>query len=373
MNENEINNSNIIDNEYNFKPSKKILLLALIGYLFTSFPLILTLKSMIESLYSSPTLYSNNILIFTNTSIVIGYLIYFYIILHIKEKNKTIKVIKKLFIIASILLFTYVFSNIIDNFYIINYDNMNEIVVLTIIGLVGVLCYIGYHGILMAIFILISYKYIFKKHIIKSLILLILTIIISILIYSLISHFIFINSFKSLNDFKNELIDRNLYYDNYILLGIDSNKNNKHILKFNEDLNSKYPSYLYIPLDKIKINKNTNDNYYWGIYYTNGKIYVQPFYDFTYYNYKNLNYIISENNSIYIYNFSKNKYDIINKDNNCMGNRYFNTKNGYSFKIIHKDNYCEIFGNNVNIKIVNQVNKDTLNKYLNELNKYIED
>ncbi len=185
------------------------------------------------------------------------------------------------------------------------------------------------------------------------------------------------NNIPSVSDFENELIERKLYTNEYLLFGIDNIENNIHEIDFDSDSNKKYPSYIYYGYKTKNVNKKIReyDDYLnWIIYYTNGKIYAAlGNYDDSqlYLNYyrMELSYdanILSEDDEIYTYNWEENYYEKININKNGASReelRYYYKNGTYiAVDVLKKFSY-KLY----EYEIIDKIDSKMLDKYVDNL------
>ena len=175
-------------------------------------------------------------------------------------------------------------------------------------------------------------------------------------------------SFKTINDFKQELIKRNLYVDDGILFGLNKYDEKSQILDFNSN-EKKYPAYIYYGYKS----KNTNNDYTWIIYYTNGNIYARlSYYDTRNYpkSHNSIGNIFTESNEIYTYNIYSNKYEIFktNETDKCIRGDIESFERKDEEKIYIDYMYLKNYARNnklscANTEKVNYINNTVLDNY----------
>ena len=149
------------------------------------------------------------------------------------------------------------------------------------------------------------------------------------------------NDLKTAEDFKEELLERNIYGEPNRLITYDVSLSHK--VSFNDSFEKASRAYTY---DGYNTN---NENYVWRIYYINGKIYAKLA-EYTEtklsYNVHEVGDFISEDKIIYTYNKYSDKYELVNLENsNCK-----ETDDQY---------YCR------NYIIVDRIDSNTLDNYAN--------
>ena len=310
---------------------------------------------------------------------VIGFLIYIFALKELSIKKITIIAVAGVF-----LLLTGFFTISLNNSDNKGIDGIGEALAT---GFIMNVCLYVYYSLAFVLFILYAKKFIFKKKVIISIIISILTII---LIVNAYKFFLFHSTtekvteeIKSVADFKNELVKRNLYDDDYFLFGVDNNDNYIHRIDFETDLNEKYPSYIYYGYKANNVNK-------WIIYYTNSKIYAvlgeysesQSFQGFNEIRCKyDCEYLLYEDNEIYTYNWIKNYYEKINNEKDGIYNTdlcYYVTDpiiKGSSNRniskiyvdVLEKTGYGYIENMTMKYVIIDEINSTMLDEYAEKI------
>ena len=174
---------------------------------------------------------------------------------------------------------------------------------------------------------------------------------------------------KTVEDFKQELIKRNLYVEDGILFGLNKYEEKSQILNYNNNNEKAYPAYIYYGYKS----KNTNNDYTWIIYYTNGYIYANLSYYDTH-NYPKTYYaignIFTESNEIYVYDIYSNKYEMFktNETDKCIqgNNESFENKDTETIYIdyMYLNKYARINNSScANNEKVNYINNTVLDNY----------
>lgn len=173
------------------------------------------------------------------------------------------------------------------------------------------------------------------------------------------------SKFNTVEDFKQELIKRNLYVNNGLLFGIiRRGEENSQILSFDNNEKS-YPSYIYYGYKS----KTTNNDYTWIIYYTNGYIYANLS---TSKSHDAIGNLFLESNEIYVYDIYDNKYRMIKTDekDKCIeGNseRFENNEEETIYiDYMHINEFAEHIKNLdlcAKYETVNYINNTILDKY----------
>lgn len=340
--------------------------------ILTLIPISSLILGLIESIVPGLCI-DENIYVFSFYAIkVIGFLIYFLALKKTTKSRIILTGISGAFSLFSILV--YASMNNIENTGI---DGIGEALAL---GMLLNICLLVYYISAFILFISYAKKFIFKKKVITSIIISIVSIVLLIFVYKTISHYSSIQrvneDIPSVNDFKDELVKRKLYIDENLLFGVDSKERNLKKVNFQNNLNEKYPSYIYYGYKTKNISRNFNekDDYlYWIIYYTNGKIYasLSDYYESSYPNnfhiYSN---ILSEEKEIYTYNTEENYFDIIKDKNDCLDTDYGIYEDKYMYISIdvltksilnYSEHFCEKY------EVINRIDSETLDIYANNL------
>lgn len=350
------NNSNSIET------TKSYIIFTILAGILTLIPI----SSLILGLIDSNIYISDNIYVISFYIVkIIGFLIYFCKLKEITKPKKIIAIIATIFLFMSIVMYNQL--NSVD-------DGIDSIAAALLAGMAFNLCTHIYYIFTFILFITYAKKFIFKK---KA----IITIIIAIILIILLAFIIHCTSIQKVNDdipsvsdFKNQLVERNLYTNQYLLYGVDNIENNIHKIDFNSDSNKKYPSYVYYGYKTKNLSNKYDDNAQnWVIYYTNGKLYAALGFDnddgqsihLSYHDYN----ILSEDDKIYTYNWRKNYYEKINIKKDGVVNdeslRYHYANNGYNIAVLEKSQYY----NDRNYKITTKIDSNTLDTYANDLDK----
>lgn len=320
----------------------------------------------------NPSIYINEYIYIISFYIikVIGFLIYFFVLRKTTKKKITLIIVAGIFLLFSSLMY-----NSVNNMENTGIDSIGQALGIAIIFK---MCLYIYYTFTFILFILYAKSFVLKKKVIIS----IVSIILLVFTYKTISHYISIQKItediSSVNDFKNELIARNLYTEENLLFGVDNKENNIHKISFYSDSNEKYPSYIYYGYKTKNMSKNIKkyDNYLnWIIYYTNGKLYAvlgdfddsqlfQNFYRLEIIYHGN---ILSEEKEIFTYNWKKNYYEKIDIEKNSVSLenlRYYYEDGTYIVVDVF-----EKFSNHLlhNYEIIDKINSNMLDIYANNL------
>lgn len=303
---------------------------------------------------------------------VIGFLIYFFVLKKMTKRKVTLAIIAGIFLLFNGLMYSGMNST--ENTGI---DYIGQAIVVSTIFKI---CLYIYYIIAFILFILYAKKIIFKKKVIISIIISIILIILFVYAYKTISHYTSTQKvseeIKSVNDFKNELVERNLYTEDNILFAVDNKEDNIHKINFSNNSEEKYPSYIYYGYRTKNETKNFNQNddyLYWMIYYTNGKIYaaLADYFESSYPNSYNIySNILSEENEIYIYNINENYYEKINNENDGISteNLYYKDDNMYiSIDLLNKSVFGYVEGLCEEYEVVDTIDADFLDNYANNI------
>ncbi len=173
---------------------------------------------------------------------------------------------------------------------------------------------------------------------------------------------------KTVEDFKQELTKRNLYVDDGMLFGLTKYEEESQILNFNKN-EKVYPAYIYYGYKS----ENTNNDYTWIIYYTNGYIYASlSYYDTHNYpkSHNAIGNLFTESSEIYVYDIYSNKYEMFkaNETDKCIQGRKgsFESKDVETIYIdyMHLDKYAGIDNSLcANNETVNYINNTVLDNY----------
>lgn len=355
------------------KITKKYIVYTILAGVLTLIPvssLVLELINLIN-----PNLYINEyIYVITFYAVkVIGFLIYFFVLKKTTKSKITLTIIAGIFLLFSGLMYNNM--NSMEN---VGIDSIGQAL---LIAMILKICFYIYYIFTFILFILYAKKFLFKKKAIISIIITIVSIALFAFAYNTISHYTstkrITEDIQTVNDFKNELKERNLYvYDN-LLFGVDNKDKNLHKISFNSSSNEKYSSYIYYGYKTKNLSKNFNKNdayLYWIIYYTNGKIYaaLSDYYESSYPNSYNIySNILSEEKEIYTYNTEENYYEIISDKNDCLDS---------TSELYYKDNYIyisiEVLEKSIldyneylceKYEVIDRINSDTLDSYANNL------
>ena len=343
--------------------------------IFTIFAGILTLtpvSSLVLGLIDSNVYINDNIYIISFYIVkIIGFLIYFCVLKEITKSKRIISIIAGISLLMSG--FMYNQMNSMENTGI---DYIGQSLGMSIIF---TFCIYIYYIFTFILFIAYAKKFIFKK---KAIITIIIAIVLIILL-SFIMHYTAIQKVNdyipSVSDFENELVERNLYTNEYLLFGIDNIENNIHKIDFYSDSNKKYPSYIYYGYKTKNLSKNNreyNDYLDWIIYYTNGKLYAvlgdyddsQSFQNFYSIELSYDSNILSEDDEIYTYNWEKNYYEKININKDGVSRQelryYYENGTHINIDVLKKFSY-----NFFNYEITDKIDSNTLDTYAKNLNK----
>ena len=375
----DLNNKRVIKNNNAknpsvYGPTKPYILGTVIAGILTLVPI----SSLFLSLFNIDV--NENVYIISFFLVkVIGFLIYIFAL-----KELSIKRII-LMILAGVFLFlTAFFTSSLNSSDNKGIDGIGEALAL---GFFINICLYIYYILAFIFFILYAKKFIFKKKAIISILVSILVIALIVVAYKFYKFHSttkkVTEDINSVSDFKNELVKRNLYNDDYFLFGVDNNDNYIHKIDFETDLNKKYPSYVYYGY-------KTSDTENWIIYYTNGKIYaVLGEYDksqsFQGYNEirceLKCKYILCDDNEIYTYNWIKNYYEKFNNEEDGVFNthlRYFVTDNNFkgnsnmgiskiNVDVVEKDEDSYIEYVNKKYMIIDEINATMLDEYAEKI------
>lgn len=304
------------NNKIKFNNSSKTTKLYIIFTIFAGILTLIPVSTLVLSLIDPNAYINENIYIFLfYIEKIIGFLIYFCVLKEITKSKGIIAIIAGIFLLMSS--FWYNEMNSMENTGI---DYIGQALGMAIIFN---LCIYIYYIFSFILFIAYAKRFIFKKEVIISIILIVLLAFANkgIMYYASIQK---INdNMPSVSDFENELYERNLRTNEYLLFGIDNIENNIHKIDFESSSNEKYPSYIYYGYKTKNVSKNINkyDDYLdWIIYYTNGKLYAvlgdfedsQLFQNFYRLEILRRGNILSEDEEIYTYNWEKNYYEKIN-------------------------------------------------------------
>ena len=223
------------------KVTKSYVFYVLIAGILTLLPVVELISEVIATLAPNLEL-SNKIYAIAFYAVkVFGVLIYFFAL-----KEKTIpKIIFALIAGIFLLLNGLAYSNL-SNMESGGLDSLGQT-----LGYVMIyrICLYIYYAFTFTLFILHARNFLFKKKVLVSILIAIASAILLVFTYNIVSRFgatLEVNTTsKTVNDFKNELLARNLYADENILLGINSKGEHLNLLDFDSNSNEKYPSYIY--------------------------------------------------------------------------------------------------------------------------------
>lgn len=303
---------------------------------------------------------------------VIGFLIYFFVLKKTTKKKITLAIIAGIFLMFSSLMYNNM--NGMENTGI---DSIGQALGIAIIFN---MCLYIYYIFAFILFIAYAKKFIFKKKVIISIIISIVSIALLIFAYKTISYYSstqkVIEDIASISDFKNELIERNLYTEENLLFGVDNKDKNIHKISFDSNLDEKYPSYIYYGYKTKNMSKNINkkeDYLNWIIYYINGRMYAAlvDYYESSYPNsYHIYSSVLGEEKEIYLYNMEENYYEKVNieKDGILTENLYYRGNGMYiSIETLNKSS----FGYNEYLckkyEVTDKIQSDILDNYANIL------
>lgn len=294
------------------KINSSYIIITIIAGILTMVPI----SSLILNLIDTNGILNENIYIVSFYLLkIIGIALYFILLKNITNFKKITAFISVITMIISI--FMYIAMTNMEN---TGLDYIGEALVYAMGFNIFIIVYY-----ISSFLLFISYakKFILKKASIITILSIILLIGIILLFNHLTSYTKISEDIPTVNDFKTELINRNIYVDDNLLFGINNEGDNIYHLDFNKDSNDKYPSYVYYGYKS----ENTTDNKYiyqdyieWLIYYTNGEIYAvvgelddsQLFQNFYKLETSYMGNILTENTTAYTYNIEENRYDIIN-------------------------------------------------------------
>ena len=374
-NEIESQNTNFSKNIVN-KPTKSYIFYTMIAGILTLIPVSSLVLSLINVI--NPSVYINeyvSIIAFYVVKII-GFLIYFFVLKKMTKKKIALTLIAGIFLLCSSLMYNEM--NSMENTGI---DYIGQALGMAIIFKISLYIYYIFTFIL---FISYAKNFIFKKKVIISIIISTISIVLLIFAYKTISHYTSLQkiatNIQSINDFKNELIARNLYTEENILFGVNNKENNIHKIDFDDDLNEKYPLYIYYGYKTKNISKNINkyDDYLnWIIYYINGKIYAvlgdfddsQLFQNFYQIEISYRGNILSEDKEIFTYNWEKNYYEKIDLEKN--GILYENLRYYYEDGTYIIVDVFQKFSSPTwhNYEIIDKIDSNMLDVYANNLKK----
>ncbi len=344
-------------NENSSEVTKSYIILTIIAGILTLIPISSLLLGLIDfNMNINESVYIISFYIVK----IIGYFIYFSALKNTTKSKITLSVVAGISLAMSAFMYYQMYN--MENTGI---DYVGEAILK---AMVFNICMAIYYISTFILFIIYAKKFIFKK----KAIVIIITAIILIILFVFIRHYSQIekvsDNIPTVSDLKNELIERDLYTNDYLLFGIDNKENNIHKIDFNSDLSKKYPSYVYYGYKSKNLNKNINkyDDYLeWLIYYTNGKIYAVPvefddsqsFQDFYSLSLIPGCNIISEDKEMYTYNWEANYYEKMNNGGFLREYlRYYYDNDMYiNVDVLRKEPYSYL-----DYEIIDKINSDTL-------------
>lgn len=356
--------------ELDNKLSKKYIVYTILAGILTLIPVGTMILGIIDTKINSDGYINESIYAIVFYAVkVIGFLIYIFVLNQNTKKRKALIIISGIFLILTGLAQKNMES--MDNK---GLDYIGEALAR---ALIFKACLYIYYISTIVLFISYSKKFLFKKKVIIAIVVLIIFSSISGVIIKQINNYTSTQKINddipTVNDFKSELMKRNLYDNDGLLLGIDNKDRNIH--RITNNLDEKYPSYIYLGYKTKNLNKyfNKNEDYlYWIIYYTNGKLYAALVDDYkssypeSFYIYSN---ILSEEETKYVYNTEENYYDIIKSETDYVktDRLYYEGNNRYiSIEYLKKCDYgysilC------VEYKLIDKINSQTLDNYAEQL------
>ena len=364
--------------EYNNKSinsniTKSYIIYTIIAGILTLIPISSLLFNLVQLIY--PSIYISEsiyVAIFYITKLI-GFSIYVFVLRKNTKKGSLLIVIASILLLLSFLAYDSI--NNMDNK---GLDYIGQALGMAIIYRI---CIYIYYVLTFILFIIYSRSFIFKKKVLIPIIISMALFSLFIYGYNKYTHYAstqkITNEIPSVNEFKNKLVERNLYVDDYILFGVDNIDNYIHKISFNNDYMKTYSSYVYFGYKTKNISKKIekySDYLSWIIYYTNGKLYAvlgylddsqlfQHFYKLTLNNHGN---ILSEDKEIYVYNWKNNYYDKIDIEKYGValnGLRYNYEDETYIFVDVF-EKFTKVFHQ---YEIIDRINSSTLDNYANSL------
>lgn len=380
VNSKEFNNQQNINKQNNIeKPTKGYIFLAIIAGILTLIPVSSLILNLISSKIPNIEI-SDSFFIGSFYAVkVIGFLIYFLALKKTTKAKIILSIIAGVFLLLSGL--TYISMDNMDNRGI---DGIGEALAIAMILKIN----LGIYYILtFIVFILYSKSFLLKKKVIISIVVSIIVIVLLVVTIKVFYNYVLVGKVSkdipTVNDFKNELIERGLYVEENQLFGVDDKGDNIHQLSFSDNSGEQYPSYVYYGYKTINENKPESYEYYnykkhcdyyeWIIYYTNGKIYAaigelddsQLFQNYYSLRLSTDSNILSEDEEIYTYNWEKNYYEKIDieKDGVAIDDLRYYYENGRHIIVDVLEKFSiSLFHS---YEIIDKIDSNTLDYYAN--------